>query len=159
MERFIERVTMKRAMARVIMKRFIGGIALLGLLLLLSACSNGAPPLSIADALKQEGVVFTELGTAKDSDLEGVQPQIYRLDDTNQLYIYDFGTIEKRELGHDKFQQMQLTRSSYPPIVLQEGSYLVLYYNDANVIGPLTAADVGKTKYGVKVAAAVEAMN
>lgn len=155
--RFIERVTMKKAVAWIVMKRFIGAIALLGLLL--SACSNQAPPQSIADALKREGVAFVELGTATDRELEGAQPQQYKLDDTNQLYIYDFGTIEKRELGHDKFQQRQLFLSSYPPTVLQEGSYLVLYYNDAISTGPPTPADIEQTKYGVQIAAAIAALN
>ncbi|MBW7475127.1 hypothetical protein K0T92_10240 [Paenibacillus oenotherae] len=138
------------------MKRFIGGLALLGLLLL-TACSEGKPQ-SFADALKQEEVAFTEVVPAANSDLEGVQPHIYKLDDVNQLHIYDFGTIEKRESGHDKFQERQQSLSSYPPIVLQEGSYLVLYYNDTVTTGPPIAADLERTKFGSQIEAAMEAL-
>lgn len=70
-------------------------------LFFLSACSNKNKVLPLVDALKSEGIHFTEIDTSGDAKL-GVKGIAFNLDNDEIIRVYNFGSKEDRVKGEKK---------------------------------------------------------
>lgn len=129
-------------------------IVILISLLVLSACSNEPKDVSVAESVKSEGMSITEMNSPKETELDGIMPVSYKLDNDEILIVYDFGSTEKEELGQKQFQEHQQKLSSHAPIVYQASQYLILYYS--NVDSTTQTAKLSETMYGEKIKKAIK---
>lgn len=130
------------------MKKFIY-ITLVSLIFL-SACSSQETVLSSAgEAIRSLDENVTLTNSSSYMDLEGEQPESYKLANGEVIVVYEFDSEAKREAGKKEFEKRTLLLSTHAPIVYQAGNYLALYYStvDSNNRTP----ELKETKYGVKI--------
>jgi hypothetical protein len=122
--------------------------------LVLSACSNQPKDVSAVETIKSEGLNITEINSPKETELDGIKPVSYKLDNNEIIIIYDFGSTEKQELGQKHFQEHQQILSSHAPIVYQASKYLILYYSNVN--STTQTPKLSETKFGEKIKKAIK---
>lgn len=135
-------------------KTFIAAILSM---LMLAACSSQpkAAFQSIPDALRAEGITYTEMQSGGSTlKLQGVEPLNYKLENGEVVTVYAFDSAAQREDGYQDYLKHQQFQSSHAPIVFETGSFLVLYVNKAD--SSAQTAEVSETQYGEKIGQAVK---
>ncbi len=128
-------------------------VAFLSCFVLLIVCTSPPKASSLLDSLQSEGIEMSAALPAKASDLNGTEPEAYRLDNEEWIAVYDFGSERKMELGYQRFREHQQVLSSHAPLVYKAAPYLVLYYYNAS--SATQTAKPSETKYGEKIQKAV----
>jgi hypothetical protein len=125
-------------------------------LFLLSACSSQQKYTSVSDAIKSIEHNITQIESSGETHLDGIQPISYKLVNNEFIRVYDFGSIEKRDLGNKHFEEKTQLLSSHAPIVYQSGNYLVLYYSNVN--STTRTPKLTETNYGEKIQKALNSI-
>lgn len=124
---------------------FLPAVIALGLL---GGCSSEPVYKTVPEAIESIGHI-KKIETPADIELNGIKPRSYRLDNSELIEVYDFGTEEKRKLADEDFARKQLVKSSYGPLVYRTGGYMILYYSDA-AAGTATPK-ASQTPYGEQI--------
>ncbi|WP_409340741.1 hypothetical protein [Paenibacillus sp. MBLB4367] len=122
-------------------------------LFVLSACSQQQKP-TVREAFESEGIRLTETETPAETELNGVKPDSFKLDNEETVRVYTFDTKANRKLAAERLRERQRLLSSFPPLLYEAEQILVLYYGqtDSGSV-PMKQDD---TAFGVKIRKAVE---
>lgn len=126
------------------------------MLLLLSACSSQQMNISSNEAIKSLEKDITQIQSPSDSVLDGIQPISYKLNNDEVIRVYEFGTVEKRDIGRKHFEEKTQLLSSHAPIIYEYGNYLVFYHSDVN--SATRTPKLIETTYGEKIQKALESL-
>jgi len=109
----------------------------------------------LIEAIQAEGIPITSIESTEGGELADVAPLIYRLGNINNewLRVYNFGSVEKRELAYEQYQGYQILLSSRAPIIFQPNEYIILYYSSSN--STAQTPKLAETKYGEQIQRAI----
>ncbi|OAB37052.1 hypothetical protein PMSD_09615 [Paenibacillus macquariensis subsp. defensor] len=130
------------------MKR-IAIILLMISVVILSACSKQQSDVSLVESITSAGIDLTETKSPAESELDGILPLSYQLDNEEVIRIFEFDSTDQRELGQEHFTKNQQILSSHAPIIYQTHQYLVLYYSNVDTL--TQTPGLSESTYGIQI--------
>jgi len=116
---------------------------------ILNACFKQQSDVSIIDSITSDGIHLTETKSPAESELDGILPISYQLDNEEVIRIFEFDPADQRKLGQEHFTKNQQVLSSHAPIIYQTHQYLVLYYSNVDTL--TQTPELSETTYGIQI--------